>query len=73
MAFNLCHVDFLLSIPIKTMNGDIYVVPYLPGGVKHIITTGGSHCIGFVNESTILKYPHFKGTSATLRAEYGGF
>lgn len=51
------------------MNGDIYVVPYFPDGVKHIITTGSNHYIGFVNESTILKYPHFKGTSAALRAE----
>ncbi|KAF1959390.1 kinase-like protein [Byssothecium circinans] len=43
------------------MDGDIHVVPYFPEGVKHIITTGSNHYIGFVNESTILKYPHFKG------------
>jgi hypothetical protein len=42
------------------MDGDIYVAPYFPDGVKHIITTSGSLYIGFVNESTILKYPHFK-------------
>ena len=28
--------------------------------MKHIIITGRNHYIGFVNESTILKYPHFK-------------
>ncbi|OBT91686.1 hypothetical protein VE01_10240 [Pseudogymnoascus verrucosus] len=48
------------------MNGDIYVVPYFPDLVKHIIATGSSHYVGFVNDSTILKYPHFKGTSAAL-------
>jgi hypothetical protein len=37
--------------------------------VKHIITTGSNHYIGFVNESIIMKYPHFKGNSASLRAE----
>jgi serine/threonine protein kinase len=42
------------------MDGDIYVAPYFPDGVKHIITTDGSLYISFVNESTILKYPHFK-------------
>ncbi len=51
------------------MNGDIYVVPYYPEGVKYIITTGSNHYIGFVDESTILKYSHFKGTSTALRAE----
>lgn len=51
------------------MVGDIYVVPYFPDLVKHAITTGSSHYIGVVNDSTILKYPHFKGTSAALCAE----
>jgi hypothetical protein len=51
------------------MNRDIYVVPCLPHGVKHIITTGSYHYIGFVNESTIHKYPPFKGSTAALRAE----
>lgn len=43
------------------MSYDIYVEPWYPDGVRHIITTGGSHYIGFVDDSTILKYPHFKG------------
>lgn len=51
------------------MGGDIYVIPYYPEGVKHIITTGGSHYIGFVNETTALKYPHFKGDVDALRVE----
>ncbi len=50
---------------------DFFVIPYFPDGVKHIITTGSNHYIGFIDEATILKYPHFKGTGITdtLRAE----
>ena len=52
------------------MEGDIYVYPWYPKGVQHIITTGGSHYIGSINETTILKYPHVEGTSlADLDAE----
>lgn len=51
------------------MDGDIYVTPYLPEGVQHIITTGSNHYIGFVNETTILKYPHFKGALDALHVE----
>ncbi|KAI9848549.1 MAG: hypothetical protein M1837_007218 [Sclerophora amabilis] len=54
---------------LSEMNGDIYVLPYFPKGVQRIITTGSSHYIGLVNESTVLKYPHFKGTSDALRIE----
>ncbi|KAF2786082.1 hypothetical protein K505DRAFT_368535 [Melanomma pulvis-pyrius CBS 109.77] len=43
--------------------------PISPDGVQHIVTTGGNHYIGFVNESTILKYPHFKGTRGALGVE----
>lgn len=51
------------------MDGDIFVVPYFPNSVKQIIATGSNHYIGIVNESTILKYPHFKGPSPALHAE----
>lgn len=52
------------------MDGDIFVVPWYPDGVQRIITTGGNHYIGFVNDTTILKYPHSKGTgSEGLHAE----
>ncbi|KAK0102272.1 hypothetical protein ONS95_005894 [Cadophora gregata] len=44
------------------MDGDIYVEAWFPDGVQHIITTGGSHYIGSINDSTVLKYPHIKGT-----------
>ncbi|EKD19034.1 uncharacterized protein L3040_006526 [Drepanopeziza brunnea f. sp. 'multigermtubi'] len=44
------------------MDGDIIVVPWSPGGLQHIITAGGHHYIGAVDETTILKFPHFKGT-----------
>lgn len=48
---------------------DIHVVPYYPKHVNYIITTGSNHYIGFVNEATILKYPHFPGELAALRVE----
>lgn len=53
----------------RTMDQDIYVIPYYPDGVKQIIATGGQHYIGLVNESTVLKYPHFREEGESLRAE----
>ncbi|KAF2010088.1 kinase-like protein [Aaosphaeria arxii CBS 175.79] len=55
------------------MDGDIYVTPYFPKGVQYIITTGSDHYIGFVNETTILKYPHFKDGSNALDIETAMF
>ncbi|MCJ1312648.1 hypothetical protein MMC25_006323 [Agyrium rufum] len=53
---------------IDTSNA-IYVIPYYPDGVKYQITTGGHHYIGFVDESTILKYPHIEGELDAVRIE----
>ncbi|KAF1844429.1 kinase-like protein [Cucurbitaria berberidis CBS 394.84] len=47
----------------------IYVTPHFPKGVQHIITTGSCHYIGFINESTVLKYPHDEGFSDALKVE----
>jgi hypothetical protein len=43
------------------MDDAIQVEAYFPERVKYIITTGSCHYIGFVDESTVLKYPHVKG------------
>ncbi|RMZ69248.1 serine threonine kinase [Pyrenophora seminiperda CCB06] len=51
------------------MDEAIYVDPYFPQSVQYIITTGSCHYIGFVDESTVLKYPHVKGPSHALDAE----
>lgn len=51
------------------MDEDIYVIPYFPKGVQHTITTGSDHYTGFVNESTVLKYLHFKEGLNALRIE----
>lgn len=51
------------------MDDNIYVVPYFPRGVQYIITTGSNHYIGYVDESTVLKYPHFRGSLESLRVE----
>jgi hypothetical protein len=48
---------------------DIYVNQYFPDGVKHIIVTGSNHYNGFVDETTVLKYPHFSGELADLHVE----
>jgi serine/threonine protein kinase len=55
------------------MDDDIYVEYYFPESVRHIITTGSCHYIGFVDESTVLKYPHVKGPSSTLEVEHAIF
>jgi serine/threonine protein kinase len=47
----------------------IHIEAYFPKGVQHIITTGGSHYIGFVNGTTVLKYPHIKGDSHGIEVE----
>ncbi|KAL6163776.1 hypothetical protein ACJQWK_10301 [Exserohilum turcicum] len=52
------------------MSDVIYVEPYYPQGVQHILTTGSCHYISFVDDSTVLKYPHFKdGSSHGLDVE----
>ncbi|KAF2624872.1 kinase-like protein [Macroventuria anomochaeta] len=47
----------------------IYVTPRFPEGVRHIITTGSCHYIGFIDESTVLKYPHDENPSNALNVE----
>jgi serine/threonine protein kinase len=51
------------------MDGVIHVEVYYPAGVQHIITTGGTHYIGYINETTVLKYPHSKDDSFALDVE----
>jgi hypothetical protein len=68
-ASTLSRQEATIPGPCQTMDGDIYVVPWYPEGVQYIITTSGHHYIGCVDESTILKYPHFKGTSDALAVE----
>ncbi|CAE7204963.1 hypothetical protein PTNB73_07011 [Pyrenophora teres f. teres] len=51
------------------MDGVIHVEAYYPAGVQYIITTGGSHYIGSINETTVLKYPHSKDDSFALDVE----
>jgi hypothetical protein len=41
---------------------DVYVMPCYPSGVQNIIVTGRNQYIGFVVDSAILQYPHFKRT-----------
>ncbi|KAL5329592.1 hypothetical protein ACEPPN_003106 [Leptodophora sp. 'Broadleaf-Isolate-01'] len=48
---------------------NIYVVPYYPKRVKYIIGTGSNHYIGFIDETTVLKYPHFPGELTALHVE----
>jgi serine/threonine protein kinase len=55
------------------MDEVVYVQAYYPEGVQHIITTGSCHYIGFVDESTVLKYPHVKGPSPALDVEHAMF
>lgn len=55
------------------MDDVIYVEPHFPKSVRYIITTGSCHYIGFVNESTVLKYPHIKGPSPALDVEHTVF
>jgi serine/threonine protein kinase len=55
------------------MDDVIHVEAYFPESVRHIITTGSCHYIGFVDESTVLKYPHFKGPSRALDVEHAMF
>jgi serine/threonine protein kinase len=55
------------------MDNAIYVEAYFPQGVQYIITTGSCHYIGFVDESTVLKYPHVKGPSSSLQVEHAIF
>jgi serine/threonine protein kinase len=52
------------------MDEAIYVEAHFPESVQYIITTGSSHYIGFVDESTVLKYPHVKGPSHALDIEH---
>jgi hypothetical protein len=47
----------------------IYIIPYYPKGVQQIITSGGDHYIGSINETTVLKYPHIKGDSRGIEVE----
>ena len=51
------------------MDGDVFVVPWYPEGVQYILTTGSHHYIGFIDDSAVLKYPHFKEPSISLQAE----
>jgi serine/threonine protein kinase len=55
------------------MDDDIYIDPHFPKSVQHILTTGSCHYIGFVDETTVLKYPHIKGSSRALDVEYAIF
>ncbi|RMZ71378.1 serine threonine kinase [Pyrenophora seminiperda CCB06] len=55
------------------MDDVIYVLPRYPKGVRHIITTGSCHYIGFVDETTILKYSHDEGPSPALEVEHAIF
>lgn len=55
--------------PAYMQDGDILVEPYYPRDVQYIYETGGHHYIGLVNQSTVLKYPHFKGELDSVRAE----
>ncbi|KAK8174329.1 kinase-like domain-containing protein [Phyllosticta citrichinensis] len=34
--------------------------------VKHGVTTGGDYFIGYVDETTVLKFPHFKGKAQSM-------
>lgn len=36
----------------------LIVKPYYPEGVSRILATGGTNYIGFVDDNTVLKYPH---------------
>ncbi|KAF1360880.1 kinase-like protein [Lizonia empirigonia] len=51
------------------MDEDIHIEAYYPNGVQQIITTGGYHYIGSINETTVLKYPHLRGPSPALDIE----
>jgi hypothetical protein len=47
----------------------IYVQMWYPRGVKHAHASGGHHYIGWVDESTVLKYPFFKEQSWQVEVE----
>ncbi|KAF2757272.1 kinase-like protein [Pseudovirgaria hyperparasitica] len=51
-------------------DGDIHVVAYFPEGVKYILDFGSTHYIGFVDDTTVLKYPHFKEELDGLAVEW---
>jgi serine/threonine protein kinase len=52
------------------MDEVVHVQPYFPERVQYIMTTGSCHYIGFVDETTVLKYPHIKGPSPALDVEH---
>ena len=48
------------------MTTEIYLTIYCPGDVTACLTTGTNCFIGFIDESTILKYPHIPGDEKAL-------
>jgi len=55
------------------MDEIIVIAPYFPERVQYIITTGSCHHIGYVDETTVFKYPHVKGPSHALDVEHAIF
>lgn len=48
------------------MTTEIYLTIYCPGDVTACLTTGTNSFIGFIDESTVLKYPHIPGDEKAL-------
>ncbi|KAB8356494.1 hypothetical protein FH972_024077 [Carpinus fangiana] len=48
---------------------DVYVTHWLPSGTKYTLTAGSNCYIGFVDDTTVLKYPHRKGDARLIRPE----
>ncbi len=48
------------------MATEIYLVIYCPGDVTECLTMGTSSFIGFIDKTTVLKYPHIPGDKNSL-------
>ncbi|KAI9712346.1 MAG: hypothetical protein M1820_001559 [Bogoriella megaspora] len=57
-------------LPAWLEDKDVIIIrPYYPEGVQYTITTGGSNYIGFIDDCTVLKYPHSPGNLSPLEHE----
>ena len=50
----------------RPMTTEIYLTTYCPGDVTGCLTAGTNSFIGFIDESTVLKYPHIPSDEKAL-------